>query len=86
VFAFVKCFDETRADDDNENYYMEREWRVLGDVAFSLEDVSRVILPEEFAKRCRADVLGYYKQVTFISDRVQPAIPPCGSFHENARR
>jgi hypothetical protein len=43
VFAFLKFFDETKADDDPDNFYMEREWRVLQNVQFSLEDVSRVI-------------------------------------------
>jgi hypothetical protein len=66
LFAYMKFFDETKPDDDSENFYMEREWRVLGNVQFSLKDVSRVILPEEFAKRFRADVPEYYKQLAFL--------------------
>jgi hypothetical protein len=66
VYSFMKFFDETKADDDPDNFYMEREWRVLGNVQFTLEDVSRLLLPEEFAKRFREDVPDFYKQVTFI--------------------
>jgi hypothetical protein len=66
VYSFMKCFNESLEEYHPDNYYMEREWRVLGNVRFSLEDLSRVILPEEFAKRFRADLPGYYRQVTFI--------------------
>lgn len=66
IFSYIKFFDEAKTDQDPTNFYMEREWRVLGKVQFSLEDVSRVILPEKFAKRFRSDVPDYYRQVTFI--------------------
>ena len=66
VFAYMVSFDETNRDDYPHNYYMEREWRVLGNVQFSLEDVFIVILLEEFLRRFRADVPDYYRQVTFI--------------------
>jgi len=64
-FAQLKFFDPTKDEDHDENFYMEREWRVLGTVAFTLEDVARVILPPSFAKRFRADVTEYWGQVTF---------------------
>jgi hypothetical protein len=66
VYSFMKTFNESLEEDHSDNYYMEREWRVLGNVRFSLEDISRVILPEKFAKRFRADVPEFYRQVTFI--------------------
>lgn len=43
--AYVKLFDPTLAEDDPQNYYMEREWRSLNDVHFSLEDIVSVYLP-----------------------------------------
>jgi hypothetical protein len=52
------------ADDEN-NFYMEREWRSLGDVRFALNDVRRVILPENWAKRFRGAVPDYAGQVDF---------------------
>jgi hypothetical protein len=51
VFAFVKFFEALLPPDDQHNYYMEREWRVLGGVSFKLADVSRVLVPAEYARR-----------------------------------
>jgi hypothetical protein len=44
---------------------MEREWRVLGDVRFSVAEVERVVLPRELAKRLRSDLPNYNGQVSF---------------------
>ena len=63
--SFCVPFDSEKDDADEENYYMEREWRVVGPVRFALEDVCRVILPKPLAKRFRADVPGYMGQITF---------------------
>jgi hypothetical protein len=65
VFSFVKLFDSTKADDDPDNFYMEREWRVPGNVSFSLGDVRRVIIPESFASRFRHDLPEYEGQLHF---------------------
>ena len=59
VFSFLKFFDHTLMDSHPENYYLEREWRVLGNVPFRLEDTSRVILPASYAERFRSDVAEY---------------------------
>jgi hypothetical protein len=68
VFAFVKAFRGDSADEDPENYYMEREWRRYGDLDFTLNDVCRVYLPRHFAKRLRVDIPDYYGQVTFVTE------------------
>jgi hypothetical protein len=65
LFAQLKFFDATKDEVDEANFYMEREWRVIGIVPFTLEDVSRIILPSSFAKRFREDVSAYWGQVTF---------------------
>lgn len=65
VFANVKFFDPQKDDDDEHHFYMEREWRAPGTVPFELENVSRVFLPSSFVKRFRADMPGYFGQVTF---------------------
>jgi hypothetical protein len=70
IFSHVKYFDDATADEDPANVYMEREWRVLGDVNFSLSDVRRVFLPEEFAERFRTDLPGYSGQLTFSGEAV----------------
>ncbi len=66
VFSFLKYFDDTTTDEDPENFYMEREWRVLGDINFELEDVYRVILPRSYARRLREDLPDYTGQITFV--------------------
>ena len=69
VFAFIKYFDDSASDEDKANVYMEREWRVLGDVNFALEDVHRVFMPERYAERFRADLPNNTGQLTF-SDNI----------------
>lgn len=66
VFSYIKGFDNTLHEDDDKNYYMEREWRIIGNLKFDLDDVYRVILPKEFAKRFREDMPSYAGQVTLI--------------------
>jgi hypothetical protein len=69
VFAFIKYVDDSAADEDEANVYMEREWRVLGDVNFALADVHRVFMPERYAERFRADLPNYTGQLIF-SDNI----------------
>jgi Putative abortive phage resistance protein AbiGi, antitoxin len=68
LFSFIKYFDDSTSDEDPANVYMEREWRVLGNVNFALSDVRRVFLPEEFAERFRADLPEYTGQLTFSGE------------------
>jgi hypothetical protein len=65
IFSYLKCFDASRSDEDPDNYYMEREWRVIGHVFFKLKDVQRVILPKSYAERFQKDVPGYIGEKTF---------------------
>jgi hypothetical protein len=65
VFGFIKVFDDSVADDDPNSFYMEREWRVLGNMRFELNDVYRVILPESYAGRFREDLPDYQGQITY---------------------
>jgi hypothetical protein len=69
VFSFIKYFDDSTSDEDESNVYMEREWRVLGDVNFALADVHRVFMPERYAERFREDLPNYIGQLTF-SDNI----------------
>lgn len=69
VFSFIKFFDDSTSDEDEANVYMEREWRVLGDVNFALADVHRVFMPERYAERFRADLPNYIGQLTY-SDNI----------------
>jgi hypothetical protein len=65
VFSQLKFFDTNTADDHLDNFYMEREWRVIGTVPFSINDVHRIILPSAFARRFREEFPNYYGQLTF---------------------
>jgi hypothetical protein len=65
VFGFIKYFDDSASDEHKANVYMEREWRVIGDVSFTLTDVHRVFMPERYAERFRADLPAYKGHLTF---------------------
>jgi hypothetical protein len=64
--SYVKAFDARHTDEDPENFYMEREWRMLGNLRFDLGDVYRVLIPEGYAPRLGADVPGYAAQITNV--------------------
>lgn len=64
-FSFVKFYEEGLPPDDEKNYYMEREWRVFGNLSFGLGDVRRVIFPERFSHSFREQVPDYYGEITF---------------------
>lgn len=66
LLSYLKFFDASKPDNDPKNYYMEREWRVLGSVRFKLDDVHRVYLPEPYAPRLRERFPTYCGQVTFV--------------------
>ena len=66
LFCFIKFFDDTKTDDDHDNFYMEREWRLIGNLNFELKDVYRVILPETYGKRFQQDMPGFYGQVSYV--------------------
>lgn len=48
--AYVKIFDETLDENDPNNYYMEREWRSITSINFSLADIEKIFLPNTHYK------------------------------------
>jgi hypothetical protein len=56
MFGYIKTFEPSVSDDHPENYYMEREWRVIGKVHFQLSDVMEIVLPEQFVAPLHRDV------------------------------
>lgn len=48
--AYIKLFDETLQDDDVNNFYMEREWRSINSVEFSLNDIKKIYVPKQSYK------------------------------------
>lgn len=65
LLAFIKPFNTELPDGHSEQYYLEREWRLVADFPFELNQVRRVFLPEAYAGRLRKDVPAYCGQVTF---------------------
>ena len=55
VFCHVKFFNHNLPDDDPDNYYFEREWRVLGNLVFSIKDVASVFIPSDYEKHLKSD-------------------------------
>ena len=45
--AYVKLYDATLPDNHPNNYYMEREWRCLKNVIFTLDDIKTIYLPNK---------------------------------------
>ncbi|MCB1863650.1 MAG: hypothetical protein KDI47_18260, partial [Gammaproteobacteria bacterium] len=66
IFSYIKFYDHSYADDHDDNYYLEREWRVIGNVKFDLSDIETVFMPKSFSKRFRADCPTYGSQLTFV--------------------
>jgi hypothetical protein len=65
IASFIKFFDPTKTEDDPDNYYMEREWRILGHLQFELRDVHRVIIPRGYAEQFHKDVPGFNGELRF---------------------
>lgn len=65
VFSYCVPFNSTLEESDEKQFYMEREWRVRGDVDFLLSDLTRVFLTRDYAARFRADLPDYCGQLTF---------------------
>jgi len=65
ILSHLKFFHHRLHDLDEENFYMEREWRVSRDVKFTLDDVQRIIIPARFSRRLRNDLPKYDGEVFF---------------------
>jgi hypothetical protein len=68
VFGHMKFFNHALPDHARENYYMEREWRVVGHLPFSLDDILTVIFPRDCARRFRTDCPNYVGEVVFAPE------------------
>jgi hypothetical protein len=67
IFGHVKCFDASKDESDPDNFYMEREWRIVGNLKFLLSDIVRILIPNEYGMRLRTDLSDYAAQVQFLS-------------------
>ncbi len=68
VFSYFKFFDANSPLDEADNYYMEREWRILGNVDFNISEVCRIHMPNEFASQFRQDFPAFAGEVKYPQD------------------
>jgi hypothetical protein len=67
LFGYMKFFDPDLPEAHPDNFYMEREWRVLGLVRFELSNIARVFLPPEYVSRLREAVSEYTGPIVELS-------------------
>lgn len=65
VFSYFKFFDHRKSDDDPDNYYFEREWRIVGNLKFDLSEVKTVLFPSKYSSEFRKRFPLYEGQVVF---------------------
>ncbi len=65
IFGYLKCFDHELKEDEEDNYYFEREWRIIGNLTFRISDIKRIFISQDYATRFREDVPQYHGQLTF---------------------
>lgn len=46
LIGYVKVFNMDLSEEDEKNYYMEREWRSLNNISFTMDDIESVYFPE----------------------------------------
>jgi hypothetical protein len=63
ILSYVKFFDHKLTDNDESNYYFEREWRVLGSLEFSISDVRSVYIPKCYKERFREEFPQYNGEI-----------------------
>jgi hypothetical protein len=55
----MKFFTAGLPEDHDENFYMEREWRLHDGLAFYLGDIARIFLPRDYCQQFPEDVPDY---------------------------
>lgn len=59
VFARMKFFTAGLPENDEKNFYMEREWRLHGGLAFRLGDIACIFLPQDYREQFHQDIPDY---------------------------
>lgn len=68
--AFVKPFDSQLHEDAANNFYMEREWRRLGNMGFNVQDVHSVVVPSNFMDRAKKTFSPYADKLRTIEELI----------------
>jgi len=71
VFSRMKFFTAGLSEGHDENFYMEREWRLHplhGDgLCFRLGDIARIFLPQDYCQQFHEDIPEYTGPVCSVS-------------------
>ncbi|WP_179151853.1 hypothetical protein [Oceanobacillus senegalensis] len=65
IFAFIQPLDISNSTKDLANSYLAREWRMTGSLAFSMDDILRILIPKEYSKKLRERLPDYYGEIVF---------------------
>lgn len=66
ILSYTVFFDHEKNEDDPDNYYMEREWRILGDVSFNISDIQTIVMPHIYSERFKNDIPDYKGRVLLV--------------------
>ncbi|MCK9376825.1 MAG: abortive infection system antitoxin AbiGi family protein [Syntrophobacterales bacterium] len=66
IFSYIKFYDHTSDEEDDHNYYLEREWRIVGNLHFAMTDIETVFISKEYAPRFREDCPLYNSQLILV--------------------
>jgi hypothetical protein len=66
MLAFIQPFDADLQDSDVNNYYLEREWRMFGNLRFDFAAVHRVLVAPGFQGRLTRDAASYVGKVVVL--------------------
>lgn len=48
IFGYIVFYDHNLPDEHPENYYFEREWRIIGSLNFTLKDIKSIYIPRKY--------------------------------------
>lgn len=65
--AFIKPFNSELPQNDQMNYYMEREWRKYGNMQFEINDLTKVIVAVGYEERLEKDYPNLKNRILGIS-------------------
>jgi hypothetical protein len=66
LFARMKFFTAGLPENHDENFYMEREWRLHNGLTFRLEDVARIFVPQDYCQQFYEDIPDYTGRVSWM--------------------
>lgn len=66
IFSHIMFYDSVLSDDDPDNYYFEREWRMNGHLKFNIKNIKTIFITKKYSARFRGDFPHYLGQLVFV--------------------